>query len=208
MHIQEILRLAPVMPVIVIKDLAHAVPMAKALVDGGLPVLEITMRTPAALSAVRAIREAVPGAVVGVGTVTRAEDFAAAAAAGAQFAVSPGCTTALAYAARGAGMAFLPGVMTPSDIIAAKLAGLSALKFFPAKQAGGIPMLKAFAGPFPDIIFCPTGGITPETAAEFLALENVACVGGTWITPQAALDAGDWAEVTRLAKAAAALRVR
>jgi 2-dehydro-3-deoxyphosphogluconate aldolase / (4S)-4-hydroxy-2-oxoglutarate aldolase len=206
MHIQEILRLAPVMPVIVVKDLAHAVPMARALVEGGLLALEVTLRTPVALDAVKAIRQAVPNAVVGVGTVARAEDFAASKAAGAQFAVSPGCTPELAQAARGAGMAFLPGVMTPSDIIAAKQAGLSALKFFPAKQAGGVPMLKAFGGPFPEIVFCPTGGITPESAPEFLALENVACVGGTWVTPQAALDKGDWAEVTRLAKDACALR--
>lgn len=201
----EIMRIGPVIPVIVIEDVAHAVPLARALVAGGVRVLEVTLRTPIALAAVRAITREVPDAIVGVGTFTCPDEFAEAVNAGARFGVSPGLTPALAEAARDSSLPLLPGVMTPSDVIAARLAGFRELKLFPAQQAGGVGMLKALAGPFPDVIFCPTGGITVETAPEFLALPNVACVGGSWLTPQATLAAGDWAAITVLARQASAL---
>ncbi|KAB2928485.1 MAG: bifunctional 4-hydroxy-2-oxoglutarate aldolase/2-dehydro-3-deoxy-phosphogluconate aldolase [Candidatus Contendobacter sp.] len=206
LSIQEIMRVGPVIPVIVINELAHAVPLAKALVAGGVRVLEVTLRTPAALAAIRAIAGEVPDAIVGVGTLTRPEEFAEARAAGACFGVSPGLTSALIEAAWESGLPLLPGVMTPSDVITARLAGFHELKLFPARQAGGIGMLQALAGPFPDVTFCPTGGITAETAPEFLALPNVACVGGSWLTPKAALVAGDWGRITRLAQEASALK--
>ena len=201
-----VMKAGPVIPVIVIADLAEAVPLAKALVAGGVRVLEVTLRTPAGLDAIKAIAREVPHAIVGVGTVTAPEEFAQARAAGARFAVSPGLTPALAEAARQSGIPCLPGVMTPSDVIAARAAGFRQLKLFPAQQAGGLGMLKALHGPFPDLVFCPTGGVTEQTALEFLSLPNVACVGGSWLTPKAAVDAKDWAEITRLAARAAALR--
>ncbi len=201
-----VMRTGPVIPVIVIGDLAQAVPLAKALVAGGVRVLEVTLRTAAGLDAIKAIARDVPDAIVGVGTVTAPEDFAEARAAGARFAVSPGLTPVLADAARQSGLACLPGVMTPSDVIAARAAGFRQLKLFPAQQAGGLGMLRAMHGPFPDVVFCPTGGVTEETAPEFLSLPNVACVGGSWLTPKSAIDAGDWGQVTRLAARAAALR--
>jgi len=201
----EIMRIGPVIPVIVIEDGAHAVPLARALVAGGVRVLEVTLRTPVALAAVRAIAHEVPDAIVGVGTLTRPDEFAEAVDAGARFGVSPGLTPALIEAARESGLPLLPGVMTPSDVIAARQAGFEQLKLFPAQQAGSIGMLRALAGPFPDVIFCPTGGITAETAPEFLALPNVACVGGSWLTPQAALLADDWGRITELAREASAL---
>jgi 2-dehydro-3-deoxyphosphogluconate aldolase / (4S)-4-hydroxy-2-oxoglutarate aldolase len=201
-----VMRTGPVIPVIVIGDLAQAVPLAKALVAGGVRVLEVTLRTAAGLDAIKAIARDVPDAIVGVGTVTAPEDFAEARAAGARFAVSPGLTPALADAARQSGLPCLPGVMTPSDVIAARAAGFRQLKLFPAQQAGGLGMLRAMHGPFPDVVFCPTGGVTEETAPEFLSLPNVACVGGSWLTPKSAVDAGDWGQVTRLAARAAALR--
>ena len=205
LNVLEVLRVGPVIPVIVIEDLAQAVPLAKALVAGGVRVLEVTLRTPAALAAIRAIVREAPEAIVGVGTLTRPEDFTDARDAGACFGVSPGLTPALVEAAWKSGLPLLPGVMTPSDVIAARLAGLGALKLFPAQQAGGIGMLKALGGPFPDVTFCPTGGITAETAPEFLALPNVACIGGSWLAPKAALVAGDWDRITELARQAAAL---
>ena len=200
--ISEVMRVGPVIPVIVIEHLAQAVPLARALIAGGVRVLEVTLRTPVALTAVRAIVDEVPEAIVGVGTLTRPEDMTEALEAGARFGVSPGLTPSLIEAARDSGLPLLPGVMTPSEIIAARLAGFRELKLFPAQQAGGIGMLKALAGPFPDMIFCPTGGVTAETAPEFLALSNVACVGGSWLTPQAALAADDWQAITALAKQA------
>jgi 2-dehydro-3-deoxyphosphogluconate aldolase / (4S)-4-hydroxy-2-oxoglutarate aldolase len=203
--ISEVMRLGPVIPVIVIEHLAQAVPLARALIAGGVRVLEVTLRTPVALTAVRAIVDEVPEAIVGVGTLTRPEDMTEALEAGARFGVSPGLTPLLIEAARDSGLPLLPGVMTPSEIIAARLAGFRELKLFPAQQAGGVGMLKALAGPFPDMIFCPTGGVTAETAPEFLALSNVACVGGSWLTPQAALAADDWQAITALAKQAGAL---
>ena len=207
LNVLEVMRVGPVIPVIVIEDLAQAVPLAQALVAGGVRVLEVTLRTPVALDAIRLIARDVPEAIVGVGTLTRPEDFAEALDAGARFGVSPGLTPVLIEAARDSGLPLLPGVMTPSDVIAARLAGFRELKLFPAQQAGGIGMLKALAGPFPDVTFCPTGGITVETAPDYLALPNVACVGGSWLTPQAALATGDWAAVTALARQASALRL-
>jgi 2-dehydro-3-deoxyphosphogluconate aldolase/(4S)-4-hydroxy-2-oxoglutarate aldolase len=208
LNISNVMRVGPVIPVIVIEHLAQAVPLARALVAGGVSVLEVTLRTPVALAAVRAIVDEVPEAIVGVGTLTRPEDMAQALEAGARFGVSPGLTPALVEAARDRGLPLLPGVMTPSEIIAARLAGFRELKLFPAQQAGGVGMLKALAGPFPDVVFCPTGGITAETAAEFLALPNVACVGGSWLTPRAALTAADWEAITALAKQTRALSSR
>jgi 2-dehydro-3-deoxyphosphogluconate aldolase/(4S)-4-hydroxy-2-oxoglutarate aldolase len=205
-NIREILGLAPVIPVLTVAELEHAVPLAKALTAGGLRVLEITLRTPAALAAVEAMRSAVPDAVIGVGTLTRPVDFAAAGRAGAQFGVTPGLTAELAAAARGARFPILPGVMTPTEMLVARAAGFNVLKLFPALQAGGVPMLKALAAPFPDILFCPTGGITRHTVPEYLALPNVVCVGGSWLAPHAMLAAGDWSGIEALARDAAMLR--
>jgi 2-dehydro-3-deoxyphosphogluconate aldolase/(4S)-4-hydroxy-2-oxoglutarate aldolase len=206
MNVLEVMRVGPVIPVIVIDDLAQAVPLARALVGGGVRVLEVTLRTAAGLAAIRAIAQELPEAIVGVGTLTTAEDFALARDAGARFGVSPGLTPALIEAARSTGLPLLPGVMTPSDIIAARSAGFRQLKLFPAQPAGGIGMLRALHGPFPDVLFCPTGGVSEETAPQFLALPNVACVGGSWLTPKPAVQAGDWEQITRLARRAAALR--
>ena len=206
MKLIELMRLGPVIPVIVIEDADHAVPLARALVAGGVRVLEVTLRTPAGLPAIRAIAREVPQASVGVGTLTHADEFAAARDAGAQFAVSPGLTPALVDAARTTGLPWLPGVMTPSDVIAARAAGLRQLKLFPAEQAGGVGMLKALYGPFPDVLFCPTGGVTPNTAPRFLELPNVPCVGGSWLTPAAAVASGDWDAITALARHASSLR--
>ncbi|MBV8658977.1 MAG: bifunctional 4-hydroxy-2-oxoglutarate aldolase/2-dehydro-3-deoxy-phosphogluconate aldolase [Burkholderiales bacterium] len=206
MNIREIMRASPVMPVIVIDDLNHAVSLAHALVAGGIRVLEVTLRTPAALDAVKAIAADVPDAIVGVGTVTVPEQFAQARDAGAVFAVTPGLTDTLAAAAKAAGLPLLPGVMTPSEVIAAKAAGFDAMKLFPAEQAGGLGMLKALGGPFPDVLFCPTGGVTLATAPQFLALPNVACVGGSWLVPKDRIAAGDWGAITELARQAAALK--
>lgn len=206
MDLLEIMREAVVIPVIAIDDLAHAVPMAQALVAGGIRVLEVTLRTSHGLAAIRAIAEQVPDAIVGVGTLTAPEEFVAARAAGAIFGVSPGLTNQLIAAAKSSGLALLPGVMTPSEVMAAREAGFRQLKLFPAVPAGGVGMLNAIAGPLGDITFCPTGGITQDNAAQFLACKNVACVGGSWLTPKAAMQAGDWTELTRLAKAASSLR--
>jgi 2-dehydro-3-deoxyphosphogluconate aldolase/(4S)-4-hydroxy-2-oxoglutarate aldolase len=204
-NVLELMRVGPVIPVIVLEDAAQAVPLARALVAGGVRVLEVTLRTTAGLAAIRAIAQDVPDAIVGVGTVTQPEEFAAAWAAGARFAVSPGLTPRLIEAARDSPLPLLPGVMTPSDVIAARAAGFLQLKLFPAQQAGGIGMLAALHGPFPDIVFCPTGGVTLQSAPDFLALANVACVGGSWLTPKVALAAKDWATITTLASQAAAL---
>lgn len=202
----ELMRVGPVIPVIVIEDLAKAVPLAEALVAGGVRVLEITLRTPVALDAIRAIANEVPDAIVGVGTITDPADFERSIAAGARFGVSPGLTPALIEAALACHLPLLPGVMTPSDVLAARAAGFTALKLFPAQQAGGIGMLKALAGPFPGVTFCPTGGITAASAADFLALPNVGCVGGSWLTPKDLVAAGDWRGITALARGAAGLR--
>ena len=206
MNIREIVAMAPVIPVLTITDLATAVPLARALTAGGLCVLEITLRTPVALAAIEAMRKAVPDAIVGVGTLTRAVDFAAADRAGAQFGVTPGLTPELSSAARGARFPLLPGVMTPTELITARAAGFNVLKLFPAQQAGGVGMLQALGAPFPDVLFCPTGGITRATAAEYLALPNVVCVGGSWLAPKAMLAAADWSGIEALARDAASLK--
>ena len=196
---------APVIPVIVLHDIAHAVPLARALVAGGIRMLEVTLRTPVALACIEAIARDVPEAVVGAGTVRSAADAQAAARAGARFAVSPGYTVRVGQACRDVGLPLLPGVATGSEIMAAAEDGYTDLKFFPALQAGGAAMLKAWAGPFFDVRFCPTGGVSAQNAADFLALPNVACVGGSWLVPGDALAAGDWARVERLARAAKSL---
>lgn len=206
MDIRSILRASPVMPVIVIDNPADAVPLARALVAGGIRVLEVTLRTPAALGAIRAIADAVPDAVVGAGTVVSADDLQRATEAGARFAVSPGATPALLRAGREAAIPLLPGVMTPSELIQGIEQGYDSFKLFPAAQAGGVGMLKALGGPFPQVLFCPTGGIDAASAPSFLALPNVACIGGSWLCPAERVRAGDWAGVTGLAQAAAALR--
>lgn len=206
MNMREIAGLAPVIAVLTIIELEHAVPLARALTAGGLPVLEVTLRTPVALAAVEAMRKAVPEAVIGVGTLTRPVDFAAADRAGAQFGVTPGLAPDLAAAARGARFPLLPGVMTPTELIAARTAGFNVLQLFPARQAGGIGMLQALAGAFPDVRFCATGGITRAAAPDYLALPNVACVGGSWVAPRAMLAGGDWAGIEALARDAASLR--
>lgn len=208
MILDEILGAGPVIPVIVIKRLEHAVPLAYALVAGGIRVLEVTLRTPAALAAIRAIREAVPGAVVGAGTVTRPGELDQAVEAGAAFAVSPGLTAELVAAGRDAPVPLLPGVMTPSEAMAARDAGFRRLKLFPAREAGGIGLLNALAGPLPDLRFCPTGGITAETAPEYLDLPNVVCVGGSWLAPEALVERGEWKKIEQLAREAAALAGR
>lgn len=203
--IRDFVSLAPVIPVLTISKLEHAAPLARALARGGLPVLEVTLRTPVALEAIAAMRRAAPDAVIGAGTLVKPADFAAAERAGAQFLVTPGLTAELIEAARQVRAPLLPGVMTPSELIAARAAGFDTLKFFPAQQAGGVAMLKAFAGPFGDIRFCPTGGITLESAPSFLSLPNVACVGGSWFAPAASLEAGDFDSIEALARQAASL---
>jgi 2-dehydro-3-deoxyphosphogluconate aldolase/(4S)-4-hydroxy-2-oxoglutarate aldolase len=204
MDIRQIMALAPVIPVLTIEREADAVPLARALVAGGLCVLEVTLRTPVALAAIQAMRT-VPGAVVGAGTLVSPEDFARVEAAGAQFAVSPGLTPAMAEAGRRSSVPLLPGVATASELMGARAAGYTALKFFPAEPAGGAAMLASFAPVFQDVVFCPTGGITRESAPRYLKLANVRCVGGSWITPAAAVKAGDWPQVEALARDAAAL---
>ena len=205
-EVLRVMRVGPVIPVIVIDKIEQAVPLARALVAGGVRVLELTLRTAAGLDAIRAVAQEVEGAIVGVGTITRPEDFERSRKAGAVFGVSPGLTPELIAAAKDGGLPLLPGVMTPTDVIAARAAGFTELKLFPAQQAGGIGMLKALGGPFPDVTFCPTGGVSVATAPDFLALPNVACVGGSWLTPADAVAGGDWPRIRSLAQQAAALR--
>lgn len=202
MNIDAIMRTAPVIPVIVIEDEAHAVPLAEALVTGGLRVLEVTLRTPAALPAIRAMKQ-VPGAIVGAGTVTSPRDLDAALAAGSAFIVSPGLTEPLGKAAMAAGVPFLPGIANAGDIMRGLDLGLDRFKFFPAMAAGGLTALKALAAPFAGVRFCPTGGIGPDNAPEWLAFDPVLCVGGSWVSPKGAPDK---AVVERLAREACALR--
>ena len=195
----------PVIPVIVVQRLEDAVPLAEALVAGGVKVLEVTLRTPVALKAIEAMAK-VPGAIVGAGTLRAPADAAAARSAGCQFGVSPGYTDALAEACCAAGLPLLPGVSTASEVMQANAGGFGFLKLFPAVAVGGVNLLKSLAGPFPDVSFCPTGGISLETAPQFLKLPNVKVCGGSWLTPQDAVDAKDWARITQLAAEAAALR--
>lgn len=195
---------APIIPVLVIEDVAHAAPLARALVAGGLPALEVTLRTPCALDAIRAMA-AVPGGIVGAGTLLTPDDIRAAKAAGAQFGVSPGATSRLIAASVEIGLPLLPGAATASEVMALWEQGYDMLKFFPAEAAGGAPALKSIGGPIPQVSFCPTGGITPENAASYLALPNVICAGGSWVAPKDKIADGDWAGITALATAAAAL---
>ena len=202
----QVMQDAAVIPVIVLHDPAHAVPMARALLAGGIRMLEVTLRTPQALACIEAIARDVPEAVVGAGTVRSRADAQAAARAGARFAVSPGFTPAVGQACRDAGLALLPGVASGSEIMQAQEEGFTELKFFPAMQAGGSAMLKAWSGPFFDVRFCPTGGVTLQNAPELLALPNVVCVGGSWLVPADAMAQGDWSRITQLAQATHALK--
>ncbi|HEU5005581.1 MAG TPA: bifunctional 4-hydroxy-2-oxoglutarate aldolase/2-dehydro-3-deoxy-phosphogluconate aldolase [Jatrophihabitantaceae bacterium] len=202
----NVLDLSPVVPVVVLEDRAHAVPLARALLAGGVPVIEVTLRSDAALDAVRAIAAEVPGMVVGAGTVCSAAQAEAAVAAGAQFLVSPGSTDGLLDALADQAVPFLAGVATPSEMLRLLERGIAEAKLFPASAVGGTALLKAVAGPLPQLRFCPTGGISPASAPEFLALPNVGCVGGSWLAPADALAAGDWGRVTALAAEAAKLR--
>lgn len=201
----DVMRDAPVIPVIVLNDIEDAIPLARALVAGGIRMLEVTLRTPQALQCIEAIAKSVPEAVAGAGTIRSAADAQAAAMAGAKFGVSPGYTRAVGKACHDLGLPLLPGVASGSEIMTAQEDGYTQLKFFPALQAGGLPMLKAWQGPFGDVTFCPTGGIHAGNALDFLALSNVACVGGSWIVPADAIQAGDWARIMMLARAAAQL---
>ncbi|MGW0799137.1 bifunctional 4-hydroxy-2-oxoglutarate aldolase/2-dehydro-3-deoxy-phosphogluconate aldolase [Streptomyces sp. NPDC002692] len=199
----SVLDLAPVMPVVVLTDAADAVPLARALVAGGLPAIEVTLRTPAALDAIRAVAAAVPDAVVGAGTVLTPAQVADTVAAGARFLVSPGWTDGLLDAMRASGVPFLPGVSTASEVVALLERGVREMKFFPAQAAGGTAYLRSLAGPLPQARFCPTGGITADNAGEYLALPNVGCVGGTWMVPGDAIAAKDWGRIESLAADAA-----
>ncbi len=201
----SLLSVAPVVPVVVIDDVDHAVPLARALVAGGLPIIEVTLRTPAALSAIREIAAEVPEILLGAGTVCTPAQVSHAAAADVDFLVSPGVTTGLLAAMLGSGLPFLPGTSSVSEVLAVLEAGVTEMKFFPAEASGGAPWLKAVSAPVPAARFCPTGGITAAGAPAYLALPNVGCVGGSWLTPKDALESGDWQRVATLAAEAAAL---
>ncbi len=204
-RVRAVLKLAPVIPVFTPDDVDDAVQVAQALFRGGLPVIEVTLRTPRALDAIKAMVEAVPDAVVGAGTVLTPAQMDAAKAAGARFAVSPGATPTLYAAARDADLPYLPGVATGSELILGLEAGLDTFKFFPAVQSGGAPLLSAWHGPFAEVRFCPTGGISAQTAPQFLHLPNVLCVGGSWLTTAALMQSRDWDSIERLAREAAVL---
>lgn len=201
----SVLKLQPVVPVLIIDDASQAVPLARALVAGGLKAIEITMRTPAALDAIRAVAAEVEGAVPGAGTILNPRDFDAAVKAGSQFIVSPGATSNLLAAARNSDIPLLPGAVTASEIMALKEEGYEVLKFFPAEQAGGATYIKSLASPFAGVMFCPTGGISLKNAKDYLSLPNIICVGGSWVAPKELVAAGDWAAVEKLAAEAAAL---
>ena len=201
----EVMRDAPVIPVIVLHDVKDAVPLARALVAGGIRMLEVTLRTREALECIEIIAKEVPDAVPGAGTIRSAADAQASALAGARFGVSPGYTRAVGKACHDLGLPLLPGVATGSEIMLAQEDGFTELKFFPAVQAGGIAMLKAWQGPFGEVKFCPTGGVTAANVHEFLSLANVACVGGSWIVPTDAIAAGDWGRIEALAREASQL---
>jgi 2-dehydro-3-deoxyphosphogluconate aldolase/(4S)-4-hydroxy-2-oxoglutarate aldolase len=201
---EQLLGATRVVPVITIRDIAGAVPLAQALVAGGLPVLEITLRTDAGLEAISQVAATVPGAVVGAGTVTTPHQLHEACSAGASFIVSPGCTESLAAAAAGADVAFLPGAVTASEVLGLLEHGITLMKFFPAETSGGVAALKALGAPFPQVRFCPTGGIDLQRAGSYLALPNVVCIGGSWMVPADLVAAGDWAAIRALAAEAAA----
>jgi 2-dehydro-3-deoxyphosphogluconate aldolase/(4S)-4-hydroxy-2-oxoglutarate aldolase len=204
--IKDIMHTSPVVPVMVINKLEHAVPLAHALVEGGLKVLEITLRTPIALDAIKRIKAEVPGAIVGAGTVINVDTLQKAIDAGSEFIVSPGVTESLIDAAIKSGVPILPGVISPSEVMRLMEKGITEMKFFPAEAAGGIPMLKSIGGPLPQVTFCPTGGISLKNATDYLALSNVACVGGSWMAPADLVDKEDWDEIKRRATEAAALK--
>lgn len=206
--IERVVNAAPIVPVMVIERLEHAVPLARALVAGGLPVLEITLRTDCAIEAIRAIKAEVEGAIVGAGTVNTPADVARAVAAGSEFLVSPGSTPALIDAALASGIPILPGVNSPSEVMALMERGLRYLKFFPAEAAGGVPMLKSIGGPLPQVKFCPTGGVSLKNLQDYLALSNVVCVGGSWMAPVELMRAGDWSGIEQLAREARAAAKR
>jgi 2-dehydro-3-deoxyphosphogluconate aldolase/(4S)-4-hydroxy-2-oxoglutarate aldolase len=204
--IREIMGISPVISVLTVHRLEDAVPLAQALLRGGLPVMEVALRTPCALAAISAIRAGVSDAIVGAGTITRPRDFHDSRTAGAQFGGIPGLATVLVAYSLDAGFPVLPGIMSPAELIAARVAGFTACKLFPAEQAGGVGMVRALGRPFPDQVFCPTGGVTRIKAAEYLAEKNVPCVSGSWVAPVSAIDAKDWDTIEALAKDAAALR--
>lgn len=206
MKLAEIVAATSVMPVMVIDRIDDAVPLAQALVEGGIRVLEITLRTEAGLEAVKRIRQEVPGAIVGVGTISSPQLLEASIEAGAAFGVSPGTPPTLLKAIVASGLPFFPGVATMTEVMQVMEAGLTVMKFFPAVAAGGVKMLESFAGPFPQVEFCPTGGINAANAPEFFKLKNVVCVGGSWLTPKNLIANGDWAGITRLAQEATALK--
>ena len=203
--VADVLKLSPVIPVLTIESADTAVPLARALVSGGLRALEVTLRTDAALAAISAIARGVPEAVVGAGTVLDPDQYSRACDAGARFIVSPGLTNALLETAKRSATPLLPGVVTAGEIMRGLDAGLSHFKFFPAESSGGAAAVRAFAGPFAHVRFCPTGGVTPDNARDYLGLKNVVCVGGTWLAPKQLVDNQNWAAVTELASAAAAL---
>lgn len=200
MSFHDTLRRARVLPVLAIQRAEDSVPLARALAAGGLEVLEVTLRTDAAIAAIRRIAAEVPEVTVGAGTVTRAQELDAVRDAGGCFAVSPGLVPDLGRAAQQMALPLLPGVMTPSEVLAARDQGFDILKLFPAEVAGGVPFLKAISGPLPDLAFCPTGGVGPANFRDYLALPNVVCVGGSWVAPSSAVDAGDWNRITELAR--------
>lgn len=201
---ETILTSGPVVPVIVIQKLEHAVPLAKALVAGGVKVLEVTLRTPCAMDAIRAIAQEVPEAIIGAGTVTNAQQLAEVTAAGAQFAISPGLTEPLLKAANAGSIPLIPGISTVSELMLGMDYGLREFKFFPAEANGGVKALQAIAGPLSQVRFCPTGGISPANYRDYLALKSVLCIGGSWLVPNDALEQGDYARITQLAKDAVA----
>lgn len=202
--IERVVQAAPVVPVMVIENIEHAVPLAKALVAGGLPVLEITLRTECALEAIRLIKREVDGAIVGAGTVNTPADVDRAVAAGSEFLVSPGSTPDLIDAAIASGVPILPGVNSPSEVMALMARGFKYLKFFPAEAAGGVPMLKSIGGPLPQVKFCPTGGVSLKNLSSYLSLPNVVCVGGSWMAPVELMRSGDWSAIEILAREARA----
>lgn len=202
----SILKLQPVVPVLIVEDVASAVPLARALVAGGLRAIEITMRTPAALDAVKAVAAEVEGANVGAGTILNGRDFDAAVKAGSTFIVSPGVAPGVLSAAKDSSVPLLPGAATASEVMTLREAGYDVLKFFPAEQAGGSAYLKALSSPLAGTLFCPTGGISLKNARDYLGLANVVCVGGSWVAPKELVSAGDWAGITKLASEAAALK--
>ena len=201
---EEIFAAGPVVPVLVINDVEKAVPLAKALMEGGIKVLEVTLRTPAAIDVIKRIAQEVPDSLIGAGTVTNAQQLKAVVEAGAKFAISPGMTADLLKAGMDSEIPLIPGISSTSDLMKGKDAGYTHMKFFPAEASGGVKAIKSISGPFPDVTFCPTGGIGPNNYNEYLALNNVKCVGGSWLAPDDAIESGDWARITQLAKEAVA----